>query len=36
MKSDVRALLEKARESLKAAQLLNQEGFSNFAASRTY
>lgn len=36
MKSEVQALLHKARESLQAAQLLNKEGYADFAASRAY
>lgn len=36
MTPDAEALLNKARESLEAARLLNSEGFPNFAASRAY
>ncbi len=36
MKPEVRALLHKAQESVQAAELLNREGYSDFAASRAY
>jgi uncharacterized protein len=36
MKSEVRLLLQKAEESLKAAQLLGAEVYRDFAASRAY
>ena len=36
MKDDIRYLLEKAKESLDAAALLNHEGYPSFAASRAY
>jgi uncharacterized protein (UPF0332 family) len=36
MKDDIEYLLEKAKESLDAAALLNHEGYPGFAASRAY
>ena len=36
MNSDVQALMDKAQESLAAAELLRQGGYMNFAASRAY
>ena len=36
MNSEVQALLQKAHESLQAAELLSHEGYSDFAASRAY
>lgn len=36
MNADQSALLDKARDSLRAAQLLFQEGFFDFAVSRAY
>ena len=36
MKTEVQALLQKARESLRAAEPLYREGFADFAASRAY
>jgi len=36
MKDDIEYLLEKAKESLDAAALLNHEGYPSFAASRAY
>jgi len=36
MKDDIRYLLEKTKESLDAAELLNHEGYPGFAASRAY
>lgn len=36
MKAEEGALLEKARESLEAARLLNGAGYANIAASRGY
>jgi len=36
MKADIEYLLEKAKESLRAAELLNHEGYPGFAASRAY
>jgi uncharacterized protein (UPF0332 family) len=33
---EVRSLLQKARESLDAARLLLQQGYHDFAASRSY
>ena len=36
MSAEVKALLQKAGESLQAAELLQQEGYLGFAASRAY
>ena len=36
MKVETGALLAKARDSLKAGELLNREGYPDFAASRAY
>lgn len=36
MSAEVEALLQKARDSLQAAELLSREGFHAFAASRAY
>lgn len=36
MKSEVQTLLQKARDSLQAAELLYREGYSDFCASRAY
>jgi uncharacterized protein (UPF0332 family) len=36
MKDEIKVLLQKARESLQAAELLKQEGYLGFAASRAY
>jgi uncharacterized protein (UPF0332 family) len=36
MKREVQALLQKARDSLRAAEVLYQEGFADFCASRAY
>lgn len=36
MNSDIRALIDKAKESLRAAEHLLQDGYSDFAASRAY
>ena len=36
MKPEVQALLQKARDSLQAADLLAREGFTDFCASRAY
>jgi len=36
MTSDIQALLQKAHQSLQAAELLKRDGFLDFAASRAY
>jgi uncharacterized protein (UPF0332 family) len=36
MKSEVQALMQKARDSLRAAEVLYHEGFADFCASRAY
>ena len=36
MKGEAQALLEKARDSLRAAELLHREGYADFCASRAY
>ncbi len=36
MKNEIQALIEKAHASLEAAELLGQQGYYGFAASRAY
>lgn len=36
MSSDIQILLQKAKESLEAAELLEREGYAGFSASRAY
>ena len=36
MSSEIRILLQKAKESLEAAELLEREGYTGFSASRAY
>ena len=36
LKPEIKTLLDKAAQSIQAAELLNREGYANFAASRAY